>query len=124
MENQANLHMQHVSDQEAHKKHMKSLCDQYHHHMLQIESFDGKVYDGIMDGYDNDQMYLLVPIGDQAEASPRQYAYGNYGYPYYGYGSYYSYPYYGYGYPRRFRRFRRTGFPFYGIRRMFFPWFY
>lgn len=109
----------------AHKgsHHMKEMCDRYHHHMVQIEADDGRVYEGILDGHDDNQLYLLVPTGDQDADDMRQYPYG-YGY---GYPNGYGYPYWGYpfyGYPRRFRRFRRFGFPFFGLRSFFFPFFF
>lgn len=117
------------SDITDHIKQMKQMCEQYHHHMVQIEGNDGRVYDGILDGYDNDQLYLLVPMGEQEETAMRQYPYGAAGYGFgwgYPYGFGYGYPYWGYpyGFPRRFRRFGRFGFPFIGFRRLFFPFFF
>lgn len=98
-----------------HKKQMMEMCKKYHHHLMQMEGTDGRMYEGIIDGMDDDHVYLLVPVGDmddRAFGSP----YG--GHPYYGgFG-------YGYGYPRRFRRFIRRPYPFFFFRRFFFPFFF
>lgn len=114
-------HMQHEGmDQDSRKNQMKDFCKRYHHHYIQIEGTDGNVYDGIIDGSDKDNMYVLVPSGemDDDDNMNRQF------YPYGGYGGYdYDYDYHR-RFPRRFRRFRRHRFPFFFIRRLFFPFFY
>lgn len=99
--------------------HMRDMCKRYQHYLVVLEGNDGSMIEGIIDGWDDDHVYLLVPIGDQDDGYDRQF--GLYGYPYgYPYG-FYGPP---YGYPRRFRRFRRHFFPFFGLRRLFFPIFY
>lgn len=98
-------------DSDSRINQMYDMCKKYHHHFVQIEGTDGNVYDGIIDGLDKNHVYLLVPSGETEaqEDMNRQFN------PYFGYG---------YGYPRRFRRFRRHRFPFFFIRRLFFPFFY
>jgi hypothetical protein len=106
--------VQQDTDRDLHKKQMLDMCKRYHHHFVQIEAADGSVYEGIIDGTDDDHMYLLVPSGDMDDDVNRQYPYGGYPYGGYMYGRY----------PRRFRRFRRHRFPFFGFRRLFFPFFF
>jgi hypothetical protein len=103
-----------VVDSDTRKNQMVDMCKQYHHHFIQLEGTDGNLYDGILDGTDKNNVYMLVPDGDMDDDDQmnRQF------YPYGGY------PHYGYGYPRRFRRFRRHRFPFFFIRNLFFPYFY
>lgn len=104
-----------VMNPEHHKKEMHGMCNKYHYHFVQIETVDG-VYDGIIDGVDGDHVYLLVPSGEIEGEEHYGHEYRPDGYPY---GS----P-FGFGYPRRFRRFGRFSFPFFAIRRLFFPFFF
>jgi hypothetical protein len=120
-----NIHYR-MDDYDHHMK-MHDFCKKYKHYYVMLEMDDGKMYDGIIEKADNDQVSLLMPIGDQREEEEeRQYDFGGYGYPYGGFG----YPYGGYGpgygfhVPFRFRRFRRFRFPFFRIRRFLFPFFY
>lgn len=96
-----------------HKKKMHQFCKTYHYHYIQMKMTDGAQYEGVLDGFDEDQVYLLMPIGEQSRQPPGDNRiYGGYG----GFG--------GSGYPYRFRRFGRYGFPFYGIGGFGFPYFY
>lgn len=103
-------------DQVSHKQQMQDFCKRYHHYFAQIETTDGNIYDGIIDGSDDESVYLLVPSGDSErdDENNRQYPFGgppfDYGFP----------P----RFPRRFRRFRRQRFPFFFLRRLFFPYFF
>ncbi|MCK0473053.1 hypothetical protein [Halalkalibacter sp. APA_J-10(15)] len=104
----------HGMDQEAHKKQMYDTCNQYNLYFVQIQTTDGQMYDGIIDQVDPDGVTLLMPYGDME---------GNVGYERqfgFGYGGFGH----GFGFPRRFHRFRRFRFPFFGISRLFFPFFY
>lgn len=106
-----------VMDPATHQQNIHDLCKKYQHYLVQFETTDGQVYDGIIDSVDHDGVNLLIPVGDmereEQNENERQFGYG--GFPQYGYG---------YGFPRRFRRFRRFRFPFFGLRRLFFPFFY
>ncbi|SEB13515.1 hypothetical protein SAMN05421743_11910 [Thalassobacillus cyri] len=104
---------------------VKEMCQTNHYYFVQIQLSDGSLVDGIIDGTDEDHVYMLVPVGDEmGEADQRQFGYSGYG-GFGGYGGYGGYPFGGgYGYPRRFRRFRRRRFPFFHVRRLFFPFFY
>lgn len=95
-----------------HKNKWKTLCKTYHHHWVCLQTRDG-MYDGILDGTDDENVYMLVPVGDW-EPDYRQVPYG------YGYGGYFP----PYGYPRRFRRFRRFPIPYLLLRSLWFPYFY
>ncbi len=109
---QENMMHPNMMNPEAHKQHMLEMCRQCQHHFVQLEGTDGNMYEGIIDGTDDDHVEVLVPAGEEMD-DYRQY-------PYWG-----GYPYsYGFGYPRRFRRFRRHRLPFFGLRRIFFPFFY
>ncbi len=101
---------------EGHKKHLQDFCKSYKNYYVVMEMNDGKQYEGIIVNMDNDNVYLLMPIGEGPDDNShhshhnRQYGYG---------------PGFGGGYvPRRFRRFHPFFFPFFGIRRFFFPFFY
>ncbi|WP_255259822.1 hypothetical protein [Lentibacillus sp. CBA3610] len=100
----------------GHQHHMYDMCKRYKYHLIQCEGTDDQMYDGIIDDVADDAVYLLVPVGDMDSDylgdMTRQFGYG------------YNYGYGGYGYPRRFRRFRRRRFPFFFLRRLFFPYFY
>ena len=99
-----------MADPAVHKKQMKDMCEMYDHYFVQVEGTDGNIYEGIIVGSDNDSVTLLIPSGDMEADNNvyRQYPYGGYGY----------------GYPRRFRRFRRHRFPYFFLRRLFFPFFF
>lgn len=111
---------QSTAGQGMQKGQMKEFCKQYHHHYIMMEADDGQIYEGIIDGMDDDNVDMLVPIGDMDREDMRQYPYGGYPYSPYGYPYGYYNPYV-YGYPRRFRRFARRRFPFSGLRAFFFP---
>ena len=91
------------------------------HHLVQMETTDGTILDGIIEDVDDEGVDLLEPAGDMDgdDNYDRQFGYGGYG----GFGGYGFNPYIRF-YPRRFRRFRRRRFPFPFIRRLFFPYFY
>ncbi|WP_200411274.1 hypothetical protein [Virgibacillus salexigens] len=97
-------------DNNPHKKQMYETCKNYYLYFVQIQTMDGQTYEGIIEDVDKDSVTLLMPYGDmeREEEIERQYGFG--------YG--------GFGYPRRFRRFRRFRFPFFGLSRLFFPYFY
>ncbi|MFC0472554.1 hypothetical protein ACFFHM_19225 [Halalkalibacter kiskunsagensis] len=101
------------------QQQMHDLCQQYYNHLMQFETTDGQVHDGIIDSVDQNGVNMLIPDGDTEQRNNDQ----RYGFDV-GYGGYGGYPPYGYGYPRRFRRFRRQRFPFYLLRSLFFPYFY
>ncbi|MFA1819548.1 hypothetical protein ACDX78_04965 [Virgibacillus oceani] len=109
-------HMQSDYNNSEHQRYMYDLCKRYKYHLIQCEGTDGQMYDGIIDSVSDDSVYLLVPAGDterdNQDDMTRQFDYG------------YNYGYGGYGYPRRFRRFSRRRFPFFFLRRLFFPYFY
>ncbi len=106
-------------DHNTHKKQMYELCNKFHLYFVQIQAIDGQMYDGIIEDVDDDSVTLLMPYGDMDRevGTERQYGFG-----YSGYGGYGGYG--GFGFPRRFRRFRRFRFPFFRLRRLFFPYYY
>ncbi|RRJ67513.1 hypothetical protein EHV15_11415 [Paenibacillus oralis] len=122
-------------DHHGHKRHMMEICKRYHHHLIHIESSDGHVHVGIIDGMDDDHVYLLIPIGDM-DGDDRAFGapFGGFGTPFGGFGTPFGAPFGGFGgfggfpffggFPRRFRRFIRRPFPFFGLRRFFFPFFF
>jgi hypothetical protein len=109
----------------SHKQKMYDFCRQHMYHYVQMETADGSQYDGIVDGMDNDQVYLLAPIGDMNDdENQRQFGgFGGFGGPFGGFGGPFG-GFGGFGFPFRFRRFGRFGFPFSGIRRFSFPFFF
>lgn len=121
---------------EQHVKDMHNMCSQYHLYFIQIQMMDGSMHEGIIEEFDQEGVNLLMPEdddgqipyeGQQAPQGHFGYGYGGSygGYPGYGggYGGGYGYgP--GYGVPRRFRRFRRRRFPFFGIRSLLLPFFF
>lgn len=105
-----------VENRSERNREWKELCTRYHHHFVRLQTRNGD-YEGIVVDADDDNVWLLIPVGD-ADDYDRQY------YPYYGgtpYGGYYPY---GYGYPRRFRRFARFAFPYLALSGLLFPYFY
>ncbi|MFC2949876.1 hypothetical protein [Virgibacillus sediminis] len=109
----------------GHQQQLYDFCRRYQHHLVRGEGTDGRTYDGIIESMDNENVYMLMPDGDNDwddyDDMDRQF----YGYPEYDYGyPGYDYGFPSYGYPRRFRRFRRRRFPFFFFRRFFFPPFY
>lgn len=94
-----------------HKQHMYSLCQQYKHKPVQIQTADQQVFHGIIEEVDDDNVYLIIPEGQSGwmgmamDQNMRQFGYN----PYSPYSSYpfspysYSYSYYPY-YPSPFRR--------------------
>jgi len=128
---------------EQHVKDMHNMCSQYHLYFIQVQMMDGSMHEGIIEDVDQEGVSLLMPEeddgqnpyhdqpgyeGQQAQQSHFGYGYGGFGggfAPGYGYGPGFGYgPGYGRGVPRRFRRFRRRRYPFYGIRSLFFPFFF
>ncbi|MDT8861069.1 hypothetical protein N0O92_12570 [Alkalihalobacillus sp. MEB130] len=107
----------HAQMDPAYQQQIHDLCQRYHHHLMQFETTDGQMHDGIIDGIDRNGVNMLVPVGDTEGQDMDQRYFG--GSPYGGYGGYG-----GYGFPRRFRRFRRRHFPFFTLRHFFFPYFY
>ncbi|GAB2559015.1 hypothetical protein [Gracilibacillus alcaliphilus] len=105
-QNRNNLHTDHVS----HQQQMHETCKNLYLHFVQFQTMEGQMLDGIIEDVDEDGVTMLIPDGDaeSAEGMERQFGYG--------YGGFY--------YPWRFRRFRRFRFPFFGIRRLFFPFYY
>ncbi|WP_052111085.1 hypothetical protein [Pontibacillus yanchengensis] len=105
---------------------MKDYCSKHMYYFVIIQMNDGSEHEGIIEDIDAENVFILMPVGDEDEdgmesSDERQFGYG-YG-PGFGYGGGYGGG-YGYGYPRRFRRFRRYRFPFFGIRSFFFPFFW
>ncbi|MBU8907583.1 hypothetical protein [Desertibacillus haloalkaliphilus] len=129
----------------AHNQQMHDTCTHYHLYFVQLQTTDGQTFEGIIEDIDNDGVTMLMPAGETREAEDdideRQFGvvgvgagfpgvgvgfgFPGYGFPGYGYPGFGWFPGYGafpgyggfpwYGYPRRFRRFRRRRFPFYGI---------
>ncbi|UCZ54077.1 hypothetical protein LGQ02_04660 [Bacillus shivajii] len=115
MQHQNGHHMQQhgAMDPAAHQQQMHDVCVRFQLHLVQFETTDGQVFDGIIDSVDQEGVNMLVPTGDmEREGESERQFYGP------------GYTPYGYGFPRRFRRFRRHRFPFFGLRRLFFPFFY
>ncbi|ARK30475.1 hypothetical protein [Halalkalibacter krulwichiae] len=106
----------HSADPSMHQQQMYDLCQQYLHHLVQFQTTDGQMVDGIIDGIDREGVSVLVPAGED-QGTHTDFRYG-------GYGPYGGYPGYGYGYPRRFRRFRRQHFPYFLLASLLFPYFY
>ncbi|MFB4164095.1 hypothetical protein ACE1TI_09695 [Alteribacillus sp. JSM 102045] len=105
-----------LNNEHRNSHHMHEMCQQYLLYMVQLQTSDGQMHEGIIEDVDNEGVTLLMPDSDmenQSLAHQRQF----WGGP--GYG-----PWYGYGYPRRFRRFRRFRFPFFHLRYIGFPFFY
>lgn len=99
----------------------KDFCNSYMNHFVNMQTTDGMQHEGIIEGVDQENMYMLVPDGDTREDDEEiDERFG------YGYGGFWGFPGYGYpyGYPRRFRRFRRRRFPFFSIGRFYFPFFF
>lgn len=93
-------------------KQIYDTCKNHMHAYVLIETTDGKKYDGIITGLDDQHVYLAVPLGD--ERGEERKIGSSYGGPYYGgspgYGGSYGGPFggsYHGGYypPRRFGRF-------------------
>lgn len=119
-----------MMDQPDYQKQVHDQCKNSMLQFVMIEMNDGNTYDGIIEDVDDDYVVLLIPEGDKdwsyrkdsdQNDEDRQFGFG--GFSGYGYGGY-GYPGYGYGVPRRFRRFRRYRFPFFGIRRLLYPFFF
>ncbi|MCE7794794.1 hypothetical protein K8O68_20620 [Salipaludibacillus sp. CUR1] len=102
-----------------HQQHMQEMCQQYHLYFIQLQMMDGSIAEGIIEDADHEGVTLLMPEEDGHMDGSRQFGAGAFGGAPYGFG-----PGLGYGVPRRFRRFRRRRFPFFGIRTLFFPFFF
>ncbi|WP_245680513.1 hypothetical protein [Bacillus marinisedimentorum] len=115
------------ADMQMSPEQMHDFCSTYKDHYVQMETSEGQQAEGIIYKVDRQHVYLMVPVGDMGDDREAGYGYGlgGYGFPGYGFPGY-GFPGYGfgYGYPRRFRRFRRYRYPFFGIRRFFFPFFF
>ncbi|WP_374724140.1 hypothetical protein [Calidifontibacillus erzurumensis] len=125
--------------QQQHQHDWKDFCRRYMHHLVQMQTTDGQMLEGIIDGSDDENVYMLVPDGDgmdrgvyydeTVEEEENQdldlsYRYGGGWQGWYGGNPWYGgYPWFGY-YPRRFRRFRRRRFPFFSIGGFYFPFFF
>lgn len=109
---------QHKEMTKHHVEEMKEFCRQNRYGYVILEMDDGQYYDGVMMDIDQEHIHLLIPIGDEQQTSYQE-DYDNYNNNrQFGYG-----PYFG-RVPFRFRRFHPFLFPFLGIRRFFFPFFY
>jgi len=107
--------------QHDYEAEIENFCERHHNHYVVVETDDGRVYDGIIEGAEDGEMVLLTPAGDLNDEADgtRQYWFGGYyGVPFSVYGGF------GVAIPFRFRRFYRYRFPYYRIRRFFFPYFY
>lgn len=49
-----------------HKHHMHSLCQQYLHQNVMIQTNDNQSYQGMIEGVDDDYVYLVVPMDDMS----------------------------------------------------------
>ena len=108
--------------QGASQQDMKDQMNGYKHYFVILEMKDGQQYEGIIEDMDAENVYVLMPVGDEDgddDSDQRNWGWGGGFGP--GYGGGYGW---GYGYPRRFRRFRRYRFPFFGIGRWFSPFFW
>lgn len=111
---------------DQHKQNLFNMCQKHHLYLIQVETTDGQLFEGIVDEFDEDGVTLIVPCGEDDRGD----GYDDYGYGPgpapgvgYGFGPGFGSP-YGYGYPRRFRRFRRFRYPFFNLNRIFFPFFF
>lgn len=90
-----------------HKQHMYSLCQQYKHQPVQVQTTDYQVYQGIIEEVDDNNVYLIVPEGANGWMGDNMRQFGGYGYNPYQYNpysySYSYYPYYAYN-PYSYRR--------------------
>lgn len=114
---QTPMYQQHTMyDPTQHVKQIHDLCHKHQLELMQLQTSDGQIYDGIIERVDQEGVTVLMPCGDeQQDEWNRQFGwYGGFG-PGYGYG---------FGYPRRFRRFRRRRFPFFTLSGLWMPFFY
>jgi small nuclear ribonucleoprotein (snRNP)-like protein len=94
---------------QMHTANMYHVCAQHMNKRVKAELADGKVYEGIIENVDDQNVYLIIEINinftrneEVEEEEDRAWGYGyppyyyGYGYPHYGY-PYYGYPGYGYG---------------------------
>ncbi len=95
-------------NQQQKNKQLHDFCTQHRHHLVNVETTDGQVYDGIIDAVQQDGVFMLIPMGEMErennEELERQFGFGFF--------------------PRRFRFFRPFFFPFFFTRRFFFPFFF
>ncbi|WP_261305722.1 hypothetical protein [Paenibacillus andongensis] len=91
--------------QEAHE-----ICIKHMFRYVSVTMTSGSVYDGIVEGVDDENLYLAVPIGGMDQDQMRAFFPFAYPYPYFG-GYPYLYP--GFGFPRR--RFVRQILPLAGL---------
>jgi hypothetical protein len=91
----------HMADTMQH--HMK-MCKENVGRYCEVEMADGNVYQGKIHSYDNDNMYMIMPMSDQSERAFG--GFGGFGFPFFvrpffpGFGLF-GFPFF------RFRRFRR-----------------
>lgn len=129
-------------DEKAHKKELHTHCQKHQLYFVQCQLFDGSMVEGIIDKYDEDSVTLLTPCGDDYRdfyederqlggfggvggfvgygGTPGGFGHYGPGHHYGGYGHGYGH----HGYPHRFRRFRRTRYPFSNIFRFLTPFFF
>jgi hypothetical protein len=94
-----------MSHQEVH-----AICIKHMYRYVSVTMTDGKVYDGIVENVDDENLYLAVPTGGMDLEQMRAFVPYPYPYPYYGYP--YPYP---YAYPYGRRRFVRQILPLAGL---------
>lgn len=96
----------------AHKE-AQDLCSKHMYRYVGIQTADGMIYDGLIEGVDEENVMMAVPAGEEEEMRSLglgyPYARPPYYGPAYGYGIPYPYGYYPYPYPRR--RFNRLILP-------------
>ncbi|MFD1019187.1 hypothetical protein [Thalassobacillus hwangdonensis] len=97
--------------QNASNKDKYDHCKKHMNYYMIIVMNDGQQYEGIIDDVDSEGVTMLEPMGDQEDNDREDERIYGWGYP-------------GWGYPRRFRRFYRRRFPFYGIGGFYFPFFW
>ncbi|MBN8233865.1 hypothetical protein JF544_01340 [Halobacillus kuroshimensis] len=85
----------------------KDFCHQHLYQMIQIENHDGSVHAGILHSFDDEQLYLLKPAGQQQVPQSQGSADSRLFFPFFG-------------------PFGLFGFPFWGIRRFgpFYPYYW
>jgi hypothetical protein len=94
----------HMADNMQH--HMK-MCKENVGRYCEVEMADGNVYQGKIHSYDNENMYMIMPMSDQSQRAFGGFGgFGGFGFPFFvrpffpGFGLF-GFPFF------RFRRFRR-----------------
>ncbi|TLS35467.1 hypothetical protein [Pseudalkalibacillus caeni] len=83
-------------------------CEKYRNQFIQVETTDGRIYCGMMHSYDQNNLFLAMPMERSQDLSPNDQRLFPF-FPFFG-GPFFGYP--GFG---------LFGFPFWGIRRFGFP---